>query len=164
MSQKDYSKKQRFLNGVKEIYGDLYPLFKKLLYPVKNFWVTRPKRTAVIMFSILLFNTVLLFCTIHLKNTTKHSISYSSIIKNFKNKNTPLDATGTEEHISLGSLFEIKNIKDSLEYLMHKKVPAKEDTLCFIRLYKRYSRIDPSIVNAMKELKKKKPDSLHLNH
>lgn len=162
MKQKEYSKKQKFFNGVKEIYGDLYPLFKKLLHPVKNFLLTHPKRTAIIMFSIILLNTVLLFIIIHHKSTSKQAISYSSIIKNFKNKNTSLNVNAAGEHISIGSLFEIKNIRDSLEYLMRKKAQTKEDTLCFIRLYKRYRLIDPSIADALKELKKKKKDSLHL--
>ena len=164
MNRKEYSNKNKFTEGIKEAGKDLYPLFKKIINPVKHFMLSNPVRTATIMFSILLLNTALLFFIIYRKTTSKQPVSYTAVIKNFKKKKAFRDASGMDNHISMGSLFEIKNIRDSLEYLMNKKVQTKEDTLCFIRLYKRYRRIDPSIVNALKELKKKKTDSLHLNH
>jgi hypothetical protein len=164
MKQKEYSDKSRLQKGVEEIYNDLYPLYKRSIRTAKRFLLSNPKKTATTMFVILLLNTALLFIIIYRKNDSAPRGSYAGVIKSFKNKNLILYPKGKDDNIGLGSLLEIKNIRDSLEYLMQKKEQSKEDTLCFIRLYKRYSLIDPSLAQAMKELKRKKTDSSNLKH
>lgn len=162
MNRKEYSDKHSFTGGLKEAAKDLYPLVKKAVNPVKRLLLAYPQRAATIMFAVLLLNTALLFFIVYRKTTTKQPSGYAAVIKTIKNKKILINTNGNlSDNMSIGTWIEIKNIRDSLEYLMHKKVQTKEDTLCFMRLYKRYSLVDPSITHALKELKRKKQDSLH---
>jgi hypothetical protein len=148
MNRKEYSNQTRLQKGLEEIRNDMAPLFKRMFHSVKKNVLSNSKRTATLMFAILLLNIALLFIIISRKNNPAQKSSYSFIFKSFRsfrNNNKSFNPKETDNKFGLSTFFEIKNIRDSLEYIMHKKNQTKEDTLCFIRLYKKFSLIDPSI-------------------
>jgi hypothetical protein len=162
MNQKEYSNKNRFHKGLEEIGKDVAPLFKRLFRAVKTFVLAHPNKTAIIMFMVIVLNIAVLLVSIYRKENSLQANGYSAVMKNLKNKKLSLATNETTNQSGIGSFFEMRKIRDSLQYLMNKTISTKEDTLCFIRLYKRYSLIDPSIADALKEINNKKQDSIHL--
>lgn len=120
---------------------DLGPIVNKIRLPVAGAAKKHPKRTFAIMIAIIIANMALLFFftdDLNFENNHKgFDFNFSEIIPKFKD---PLPQNQVD--FSWKNFWTVKKIKDSMEYIMNKKHLSRQDTLLFIRLSERFSKVD----------------------
>src|SRR5699024_1661426 len=112
----------------------------KIGAPIRNAAKRHPKKTLAFMIIVIVANMAILY--FYQDDFTfsggagQSDLSLPEFHSNFKMKN--------DFHFSLGEIMEVSKIKGSLGYLMNKKQLTKKDSLLFIRLSEKMSKIDTS--------------------
>ena len=136
MKLKNFIKKPAFKKGVSESLNMVAPLYLKYYARFKNRIQRRPKRTLLILLFIATANfALLLFVVNHSKKPT--------IGLAYQKTKMALFTSGPGVDFSISNYLKLKDLKDSLEIIMHKQTMTREDTLLFIRIYQQYEKVDP---------------------
>lgn len=108
--------------------------------PVVRAAKAHPKRAFAIMIAIIIANMAILYFftdSFKFNKSSGFDFNYSEMVPDF---NVP--DVKKQFNYSWTNFWTMKNIKDSMEYLMSKNHLSKQDTLLFIRLSERMGEID----------------------
>jgi hypothetical protein len=141
MKPKKSFRENEFLAKTAATMEELKPVYQKSYNTFKQVVEKKPYKTLGIMITISVINlSVLLFMSYR---SSSVDLGFSKM--NFsKIKSSTLSTPGpTNVPFTFENYFQIKKLKDSLDYLMSKKPLSKNDTLLFIRICQQYSKLDP---------------------
>ena len=136
MKLKNFIKNSALKQSVSESLKKIAPLYLQYYARFKNRMQRRPKKTMLILLSIATANfAILLFIVNHSKKPT--------IGLAYQKTKMALFTSSPGVDFSISNYMKLKDLKDSLELVMHKQTMTREDTLLFIRIYEQYEKIDP---------------------
>ena len=122
---------------VSELKKDFKPILEKLSVPVTTFAKSNPKKTLLMMITIVIFNiSILFFFTDAFK--TKEAISGSKFPEFKYGKNNEVVPN---IKVSFENIRKVKAMKDTLNYLMALKQMSYQDTLTFVRVMDEFQKI-----------------------
>lgn len=122
-----------------ELKNDFKPILDKVTVPVTTYAKSNPKRTLFFMITIVVANILILYFF-----TDSFKTNRSSSIDDFKFKpSTSREGkTGMPKiDMSVGNIMKVRELKDTLSYLMNLKQMTFKDTLTFIRVTEEFQKI-----------------------
>ena len=147
MKLKNFIKKAAFKKGVSESLKMVAPLYLKHYTSFKNHIQRKPKRTLLILLFIATVNfALLLFVVNHSKRPT--------IGLAYQKTKMALLTNSPGINFSISNYLKLKDLKDSLDMIMHKQNMTKEDTLLFIRICQQYEKVDPDFFKQLNKYAK----------
>ena len=136
MKLKNFIRNKALKKDVLESASAIAPVYSKYYTRFKSKMQKRPKKTMAILLFIATANfMILLFVVNHSKKPTI-GLAYQKTKMVLFNNNADVN-------FSIPNYFKMKELKDSLELVMHKEKMTKDDTLLLIRIYQQYATIDP---------------------
>lgn len=152
MRLKNFIKKAAVKKDMLESAKTIAPIYYKYYMGFKNRMQKRPRKTLVILLFIATVNfLILLFVVNHSKKPTIGLAYQKTKMVLFNN--------GTDINFSIPNYFKMKDLKDSLELVMHKQKMTKDDTLLLIRIYQQYATIDPDFFKQLNKYTNEKNNS-----
>jgi hypothetical protein len=112
------------------------PVYSKYFVRFRKAVQCNPKRTLLILLFAATANFVVLLIVVNHRPKPTISLAYQ------KTKMV-LFTSDPGVNFSVSNYFTLKDLKDSLELIMHKQKMTSDDTLLFIRIYRQYAKIDP---------------------
>ena len=139
--------KKSFIHELKE---DLGPAYEQKSEKFKRYVKANPRRVLIFMFTIVIFNTgVLFFFTRQYKASSFH---YADL--KLKHDGTAKTNEAPDIPFTWDNYSKMNSIKDTLEYLMSKTQLSREDTLIFMRIASAIEKLDPDFVKKIKQQSK----------
>ena len=140
MKQKRFFKENEFVAKTAATLEELKLVYQKSFNQIKSYAEKKPYRTLTFMIAIAIINLMfLIFCSY---KKAPDNPGFSKI--NFeKTRENIMPSPMSDIPFTLSNYMAVKNLKDSLDYLISKKKLTKEDTLLFIRICQQYSKLDP---------------------
>lgn len=141
MKQKKSFRDNEFVAKMAATLEELKPVYQKSYNTFKQFAEKKPYKTLGIMitFSVINLSVLILMSYRRLPvNSGFSKVNFTKLKSSALSTPEPTDVPFTFENY-----FEMRKLKDSLDYLMSKKPLLKKDTLLFIRICQQYSKLDP---------------------
>lgn len=130
---------------------------KKLFNNINNYAVNNRKRFVLILLSIVIVN----FCVAlfyNYKSLTSTNSSLDTLLdakpKNFDAESSNNISNPIDDDISLIDYYRITKLQDTLQNLINKGLRTPSDTATFLRIYKEFEKIDPSIKDDIQSINK----------
>ncbi len=140
MKQKKSFRENEFVAKTTATLEELKPVYQKSVNGFKRFAEKKPYRTLAFMIAVAFLNLALLIFWSYQKPAANPGFSK---INFQKTKENVLSSPASDIPFTLSNYMMVKNLKDSLDYLMSKKQLTRGDTLLFVRICQQYSKIDP---------------------
>lgn len=127
---------------VQELKADFKPILEKVTVPVTLYAKRNPKKTFLLMITIVVANILVLFFftdAFKVKETPgERSMKFHDF--KYKKSNSP------NIKVSFGNIRKVKAMKDTLEYLISLKKMTSQDTMTFIRVMDDFQKISSGSV------------------
>ena len=141
MKQKRYFKDNEFVAKTAATLEELKPVYQKSYNSFKRFAEKKPYKTLGWMITVAVINLSVLIFMSYRKSPADSGFSKMNFTKLRSSALSTPQPTGVP--FTFENYFEMKKMKDSLDYLMSKKPLSRNDTLLFIRICQQYSKLDP---------------------
>lgn len=141
MKQKRSFKDNEFVAKMATTLEELQPVYQRSFNSFRRFVEKKPYRSLVWMIAVAVANLLVLIFMSYKKTPVEPCFSKINFTK-LKSDALPASQT-TGVAFTFENFFEMKRMKDSLDYLLSKKPLSKNDTLLFIRICQKYSKLDP---------------------
>ncbi len=141
MKPKRSFKDNEFVAKLATTLEELQPVYQRSYSTFRRFVEKKPYRTLGWMIAFAAANLSVLIFMSYKKTPVEPGFSK---VKFTTLKSSALSASqSTGAAFTFGNFIEMKRMKDSLDYLLSKKILSKNDTLLFIRICQQYSKLDP---------------------
>jgi len=131
MKQKKFFKENEFVAKTAATLEELKPVYQKSFNQIKSVAEKKPYRTLAFMIAIAILNLMFLIFWSYRKAPDNPGFSKINFEKTRENiTSSPI----SDIPFTLSNYMAVKNLKDSLDYLISKKKLTKEDSLLFIRI------------------------------
>ena len=139
MKQRNFFNNDRRNEIVSELKKDFKPILEKISVPVTTYAKSNPKKTLLLMISIVIANIIILF---FFTNTfkTKEGSGLNGL-KFPDQKHSVNNGAIPDIVVSFENIKKVKAMKDTLNYLMTLKQMSFQDTLTFVRVMDEFQKI-----------------------
>lgn len=141
MKPKKSFRDNEFLAKTAATLEELKPVYQKSYNTFKQVVERKPYKTLGVMITISVVNLSVLFFMPYSSSSVNSGISQMNFTKLKSSALSTPEPTNVP--FTFENYFQMKKLKDSLDYLMSKKPLSKNDTLLFIRICQQYSKLDP---------------------
>ena len=139
MKLKNFFNSQRRNDFFQELKNDFNPILEKVTVPVKTYAKSNPKKTLLLMISIVIANIILLFFFTDAFKTKEGS--GLNRLKFPDQKHSVNNGTVPDIVVSFENIRKVKAMKDTLAYLLSLKRMTFQDTLTFVRIMDEFQKI-----------------------
>lgn len=130
---------------------------RKLFNNVNSYAVNNKKRFILILLSIVVVNfLVAMYFNYRSLSSTNSSIDtlLSAQPKNLGFDDSKDVSGHIDDDISVIDYYRLTKLQDTLQTLMNTGLKTSKDTATFLRIYKEFEKIDPSIKDDIKSINK----------
>jgi len=139
MKQRKFFNNDRRNEIVSELKKDFKPILEKISVPVTTYAKSNPKKTLLLMISIVIANIIILFFFTDAFKTKEGSGLNG--LKFPDQKHSVNKGAIPDIGISFENIRKVKAMKDTLNYLMALKQMSYRDTLTFVRVMDEFQKI-----------------------
>jgi len=139
MKLKNFFNSQRRNDFFQELKNDFNPILEKVTVPVKTYAKSNPKKTLLLMISIVIANIILLFFFTDAFKTKEGS--GLNRLKFPDQKHSVNNGAVPDIGVSFENIRKVKAMKDTLAYLLSIKRMTFQDTLTFVRIMDEFQKI-----------------------
>lgn len=139
MKQRNFFNNDRRNEIVSELKKDFKPILEKISVPVTTYAKSNPKKTLLLMISIVIANIIILFFFTNAFKTKEGSGLNG--LKFPDQKHSVNNGAIPDIVVSFENIRKVKAMKDTLNYLMALKQMSFQDTLTFVRVMDEFQKI-----------------------